>query len=328
MCHVNQDNPTDFRTITVPGHAICEHLAHGDLWGNCMGYCTMLCNDGNACTDDNCDPATQKCVPPSARPAVSCDDGSLCTADSCDPAIGCVHTQTLTCDPGNVCDPNLGTCAPRTCDSTVDGEFPWYVSLQIGSKVCGGTLLSPTAILTAASCVYGAAQDGVLATVGGASYNSASHTEHAAYDPNQTPAPNNIAIVKLAGSVPIGFDVAVATLPADNTENFAWFTSLSSGYANCGAPSALLPGKAWATVLPTSECNNKLGGGVTDLNLCVYDYGGQGVCAIQEGAPIMSPGWSGTLVTGVEGPCGGAVGDKPLVTARTSAYISWIQNNM
>ena len=66
------------------------------------------CDDGNACTEDFCDPATGECqhVP------VSCDDGNACTMDSCDPQSGCFFT-VKNCDDGDpctedVCDSQLG----------------------------------------------------------------------------------------------------------------------------------------------------------------------------------------------------------------------------
>src|SRR5262245_44297140 len=47
------------------------------------------CNDGNACTNDSCDPATGQCV----TTPVNCDDGNECTADSCSSLQGCQHVD-------------------------------------------------------------------------------------------------------------------------------------------------------------------------------------------------------------------------------------------
>ena len=59
------------------------------------------CDDGNACTDDSCDPATGLCV---NTPNIDCDDGDACTDDSCDPATGlCVNTPNYDCDDGDAC---------------------------------------------------------------------------------------------------------------------------------------------------------------------------------------------------------------------------------
>ena len=86
------------------------------------------CNDGNPCTDDGCDPTTEKCsflanTAPcddgdacttddackdgacAAGAQTSCDDGNNCTADSCDAeAAACIHAPVAEpCDDGNGC---------------------------------------------------------------------------------------------------------------------------------------------------------------------------------------------------------------------------------
>ena len=58
------------------------------------------CQDGDVCTvGDLCE--NGKCVPGTQ---MSCDDGNACTDDSCDPAMGCVHTHNdAACDDNNEC---------------------------------------------------------------------------------------------------------------------------------------------------------------------------------------------------------------------------------
>jgi hypothetical protein len=107
----------------------------------------VLCNDGNVCTDDSCDPATGMCIhaPNGAAcsdddacttgdvcsggkcvggPAPDCVDTNPCTDDSCDAVKGCVHTDnSAPCDDQNPCTENdacaSGACAPgptKSCD--------------------------------------------------------------------------------------------------------------------------------------------------------------------------------------------------------------------
>jgi hypothetical protein len=109
-----------------------------------VANCTQAeCDDGNACTDDVCDPsvgcqytfnsgacddgnactggescAGGACV---AGAAVTCDDGNPCTTDSCDPTSGCVFAaNTLACDDGDACT-TADTCAGAAC---VGGAAP------------------------------------------------------------------------------------------------------------------------------------------------------------------------------------------------------------
>jgi cysteine-rich repeat protein len=82
------------------------------------------CDDGNACTDDVCDPGN-----PSANAGgcvystIGCDDGNVCTDDSCDPGIGCINApNTAPCSDGLFCTVGEhcsgGACVgatPRDC---------------------------------------------------------------------------------------------------------------------------------------------------------------------------------------------------------------------
>ncbi len=104
--------------------------------GICVGKTPPVCNDGNVCTDDACDPDTGCVTAPNTNPCddgdactasdvcaggacggapVACDDGNVCTDDSCDGASGCVHAaNTNPCDDGNSC--TVGDhCAGGAC---------------------------------------------------------------------------------------------------------------------------------------------------------------------------------------------------------------------
>src|SRR6185436_9624911 len=61
------------------------------------GCCTSdaQCDDHNACTvGERCDRSTGACQPGTSR---NCDDGDACTADDCDPASGCTPTPVAAC---------------------------------------------------------------------------------------------------------------------------------------------------------------------------------------------------------------------------------------
>ncbi len=123
VCHVPPGNPGNFHTITVNVNAVDAHLGHGDLLGACADSCETLCDDGDPCTVDACDPGTEQCA--ASHPPVNCDDGSLCTVDSCDSATGaCVNEVNVVCEDGNLCtidfcDPLTGTCGntPAVCEA-------------------------------------------------------------------------------------------------------------------------------------------------------------------------------------------------------------------
>jgi len=94
--------------------------------GKCMGSETVVCDDGNVCTDDSCDKLagckhannTASCDDKSActtadtckdgacvgGAAPDCEDKNPCTTDGCDKALGCQHANnTDTCEDGDAC---------------------------------------------------------------------------------------------------------------------------------------------------------------------------------------------------------------------------------
>jgi hypothetical protein len=134
------------------GKTFCTHLDLGDgLWDPQTGCHLKLvdettCDDGNPCTDDECD-GTQGCSNTPNKAA--CDDGSLCTVgdvcvegycdpgplalecgdkdpctlDSCDPLAGCQHKpqDVGPCDDGDSCTSGESCMGGLCTGGTVKG---------------------------------------------------------------------------------------------------------------------------------------------------------------------------------------------------------------
>ena len=118
VCHIPPGNPANFHTITISENALSAHLAHGDLAGGCGEFCESLCDDGNACTIDDCDAAGQ-CI----HPPADCNDSNVCTADSCDAATGCEYAplegEICNVDDTDACTGPTGVCdANGACEAT------------------------------------------------------------------------------------------------------------------------------------------------------------------------------------------------------------------
>jgi hypothetical protein len=119
ICTTNTDcddgNPCTADTCNAAGLCQSAPVANGlpcddgnacTFGGSCVaGTCgaPVVCNDGNPCTTDTCDPATGACT----STAVVCDDGNPCTTDACTAATGgCVFTPVpagTTCNDGDLC---------------------------------------------------------------------------------------------------------------------------------------------------------------------------------------------------------------------------------
>ena len=127
-------NPESGDCSLVPDHEgwPCEDsdlctVADSCFEGQCIAGKTVNCNDGNPCTNDDCQPdagclyeynaaqcndsdvctKADFCQDGQCQPGlvtVPCDDGNVCTDDACDPDAGCVHLPNQgACDDGNKC---------------------------------------------------------------------------------------------------------------------------------------------------------------------------------------------------------------------------------
>ena len=145
----------------APGAEICDGLDN-----DCDGETdNLLCDDGNACTQDSCDPAegcqhepltgtscddgdvctlADHCEAGECEGSlINCDDGNVCTDDACNPMGGCVYVDNLVaCDDGDPCtvkDTCLeGSCSGYVtpCDCKVNADCG---DLEDGD-LCNGTL--------------------------------------------------------------------------------------------------------------------------------------------------------------------------------------------
>ena len=103
---------------------------------------TLPCTDGNACTSgDTCGAGT--CKGTAIDVATICNDGNPCTTDGCNPASGCAYANnTASCDDGNGCTTGDvcggGTCksGTNTCGCNADADCAG----QEDGNLCNGTL--------------------------------------------------------------------------------------------------------------------------------------------------------------------------------------------
>ena len=128
----------------------CSALCQNE---NCLaqtispGYPTVaLCEDGNNCTADVCNPALAGGT--CQHPAKNCDDSMACTIDSCDAADGtCRHSASdSVCNDNNPCTDDfcsLTTGCSNTANSApCDDNNRCTTSDVCSNKVCAGTRIS------------------------------------------------------------------------------------------------------------------------------------------------------------------------------------------
>ncbi len=102
-----------------------------------MGSGALACDDGNACTDDSCDPGSG-CK--ATVNAAACDDGDACTVGDACKAAACKAGTAKSCDDGDAC--TTDACDAKTGTCTHTGSCPAEVVWKPGateSFPCGAT---------------------------------------------------------------------------------------------------------------------------------------------------------------------------------------------
>jgi hypothetical protein len=106
--------------------------------GGCSGGVAKVCDDGNPCTVDACDPTTGACgTSPAGVNGKACDDGDACTIDDVCDSGKCKGGKQKPCDDGNPC--TLDACAAGTCGSVPgDGACDDGNACTQGDKCAAG----------------------------------------------------------------------------------------------------------------------------------------------------------------------------------------------
>ena len=111
--------------------------------GTCQPGVPVVCNDGNVCTTDTCDPMTGCVFTDNAGP---CNDGNACTTGevcvdgTCQLGVGIACTASDQCHVPGTCNPATGACSnPAKPDGTAcnDGN-PCTLGEVCIAGACGG----------------------------------------------------------------------------------------------------------------------------------------------------------------------------------------------
>ncbi|KAF5287778.1 hypothetical protein FQA39_LY15714 [Lamprigera yunnana] len=229
------------------------------------------------------------------------------------------------------------SCAPKSHISRIvggetarDGQFPYQVSIHYeGSHNCGGSIIAPHFILTAAHCLHGFLFEHLGVFVGsnknneGVGYALYSSEYHGQYNPNTIE--NDIGILMLVDGIsyndktqPIIYETAEV---GDNLE------SVVSGWGYTAYPGGDIPVDLQylnVVTIPLSDCRSRSRYEVFDTNICTFKKDGQGACKGDSGGPLVANNKQIGIVSWGE-PC--ALG-YPDVFTKVSAYSSWIQRKL
>jgi len=225
-------------------------------------------------------------------------------------------------------------------------DHPYQVACLMtfggGTGLCGGSVIGPRTILTAAHCPIGSSSTQIIKgahqfniveanqqrqTVTNAGTN---YRLHAGYNPANLN--NDIAILIMPVAATYNAFVQASIIPHGNPNLFAGVTATVSGWGRTSdasqAVSALLR-SVTAPVITNAACAAVYGGIVIASTICIATTGGRGTCNGDSGGPLTVVDGGSLIQIGVVsfGAAAGCEVGLPAGFARTTSFSAWILAN-
>jgi secreted trypsin-like serine protease len=248
--------------------------------------------------------------------------------------------------------------APRIFggQDATDGQFPMMLELEYyGSAgwkhICGAVLLSQYYGLTAARCVVNVniinlrlyagilyRENDTLTNAQQLSINRV--TVHESYSEYVEGSPYDIAVIRFAWAAALDRpNIAVASLPADDSSDFSGSVGTLIGWGRYGDPQAFAWTLQWArsNIIMNNECQDRMtaiqNAIISDAShVCTMsDPVGIGICSGDAGSPLLVGPDTSPVVMGLSSwavlQSGNCNMNFPSVYTRVSKFLDWISTN-
>ncbi|XP_052890036.1 chymotrypsin-2-like [Anopheles moucheti] len=216
----------------------------------------------------------------------------------------------------------------------VAGQFPYQVSLRRPPNFhfCGGSIIGPRWILSAAHCTISMEPadlnvyvGSVLLASGGVYHPTMRIVNHPLYDPDTIE--NDISLIQTVEPIEFNEDTQPIGLPTTNLEAGTGATISGWGRSNTmdNGMAEVLDNLQYITVdiLTMDECRAERPGSnnIFDSVMCVSSPEGQGACSGDSGGPLAYDGVVQGIASFVRVPCATEVSD---VYERVYSHLPWI----